>query len=270
MTAKTVWQEIGDRVWVRRYAFIDQTIGVVGGADGLLVIDTRSSHRDAAELRAELRLLGPVVGWAVNTHRHWDHTFGNAMFPDGALWGHERCVSGMLELGETDRAEILQDYPDRAEEWREVVITPPRQTFVERATIDLGGRTVDLRYLGRGHTDGDIVVVVPDAGVLFAGDLLENGSPPWFGDGYPLDWPATAEALLALVAGPVAAGHGEVGDRAFVERQLQEFREIANLGRSIAAGDLSLEAAVARAPYRPRAARAAIERAAAQARGELD
>ena len=176
----------------------------------------------------------------------------------------------MLEHGEAERAEILEEYPDRADEWREVVITPPRSSFAERATIDIGGRSVDLRYLGRGHTDGDIVVVVPDAAVLFAGDLLENGSPPWFGDGYPLDWPATAEAILALTTGAVAAGHGEVGDRSFVERQLEELREIANLGRSVAAGDLSLETAVTRAPYRPGASRAAIERAAAQARGELD
>jgi glyoxylase-like metal-dependent hydrolase (beta-lactamase superfamily II) len=270
MTATAIWQEIGDRVWVRRYAFIDQTIGVVGGADGLLVIDTRSSHRDAAELKSDIRLLGPVVGWAVNTHRHWDHTFGNALFPETELWGHERCVTGMLEFGETERAEIIEDYPDRTAEWNEVVITPPRSTFTEHAAIDIGGRTVDLRYLGRGHTDGDIVVVVPDAGVLFAGDLLENGSPPWFGDGYPLDWPATAEGILALTTGPVAAGHGEVGDRVFVERQLEELREIANLGRAVAAGDLSLETAVARAPYKQGASRAAIRRAAAQARGEID
>lgn len=270
MTATAIWQEIGDRVWVRRYAFIDQTIGVVGGSDGLLVIDTRSSHRDAAELKADIRLLGPVIGWAVNTHRHWDHTFGNALFPESELWGHERCVTGMLEFGETDRAEIIEEYPDRTAEWNEVVITPPRSTFAEHAAIDIGGRTVDLRYLGRGHTDGDIVVVVPDAAVLFAGDLLENGSPPWFGDGYPLDWPTTAEGILALTSGPVAAGHGEVGDRLFVERQLEELREIANLGRAVASGDLSLETAVARAPYKQGASRAAIRRAAAQARGELD
>ena len=269
-TTASIWREIGDRVWVRRYDFIDQTIGAVGGADGLLVVDTRSSHRDGAELRAELRRLGPVVGWAVNTHRHWDHSFGNAAFAGSELWGHVLCAEGMRVHGESERAEILEDYPDRAEEWREVVITPPRSTFTDRATIDIGGRTVDLRYLGRGHTDGDIVVVVPDAGVLFAGDLLENGSPPWFGDGYPLDWPDTVEGLLALVAGPVAAGHGEVGDRTIVERSLEEIREIANLGRAVASGGLSMDAAVARAPYRPGPSRGAIERAASQARGELD
>ena len=55
---------------------------------------------------------------------------------------------------------------------------------------------IRLAYLGRGHTDNDIVVSIPDADVLCAGDLLENGAPPWFGDGYPMDWPATVERIL--------------------------------------------------------------------------
>jgi glyoxylase-like metal-dependent hydrolase (beta-lactamase superfamily II) len=72
------WQEIGDRVWVRRYEPLDQTIGVIGGAAGLVVVDSRASHRLADELRDELRLLpGAVVG-VVNTHGHWDHVFGDA------------------------------------------------------------------------------------------------------------------------------------------------------------------------------------------------
>ena len=63
----TVWHEIGDHIWVRRYAFFDQTIGVVGGADGLLVIDTRTSHRwhedgwVAGHVDARLRLRHTVV-----------------------------------------------------------------------------------------------------------------------------------------------------------------------------------------------------------------
>jgi glyoxylase-like metal-dependent hydrolase (beta-lactamase superfamily II) len=133
----------------------------------------------------------------------------------------------------------------------------------------VGGRTVDLRYLGRGHTDSDIVVLVPDAGVLFAGDLLENPAPPYFGDGYPLDWPDTAAATLALVTGRVAPGHGEVADRGFVEGALDEFRLVASLGRAVGAGELSLEAAVGKGPYGVEGSREPIERAAAQARGEL-
>lgn len=262
-------QEIGDRVWVRRYAFLDQTIGVVAGADGLLVVDSRSSHRQAAELQSDLREIGLPVRWLVNTHHHWDHCFGNAQFAGAALWGHERCVVGLLETGERQRAEIIEEMPEAADEWREIVITPPTTTFADRAAIDVGGRAVDLRYLGRGHTDSDIVVLVPDAGILFAGDLLENPAPPYFGDGYPLDWPDTAVSLLALVAGPVAPGHGNVADRTFAEGALDEFRLVASLGRAVAAGELSLEAAIDRGPYGAERSREPIERAASQARGEL-
>ena len=74
------------------------------------------------------------------------------------------------------------------------MIDPPDQVFDDAATIDVGGRPVELRFLGRGHTDHDAVVVVPGAAVGFAGDLLEANAVPYFGDGFPLDWPATAAA----------------------------------------------------------------------------
>ena len=266
----TVWREIADRVWVRRYDFFDQTIGVVGGDAGLLLVDTRTSQVQGRELRGELGQLPGVVRWVVNTHYHHDHCFGNAVFAGTEMWGHERCPVRLLERGEAMRAELIREIPDQAEEWREVVITPPTVTFAERAAIDVGGREVELRYLGRGHTDTDIILVVPSVGVLFAGDLLENGAAPYFGDGYPLDWPATLEGLIGLGPGAVVPGHGDVADVAFAERSLEEIRAIAHLGRQVAAAELSLDDAVARAPYRPAPARAAIERAAAQARGELD
>jgi glyoxylase-like metal-dependent hydrolase (beta-lactamase superfamily II) len=265
----TVWHEIADRVWVRRYRFFDQTIGVIGGDDGLLVIDTRTSHRQGAELLADLSELPGTVRWVVNTHHHHDHCFGNWVFRDAELWGHERCATRLMAHGETMRAELIEGMPDEADEWREVVVTPPRVTFGHRATIEVGDRAVELRYLGRGHTDDDIVVTVPAVGVLFAGDLLENGAPPYFGDGFALDWPATIEALIGLTTGPVAPGHGEVADRAFAERSLEELRAVADLGRRVAAGELSVEAAIARGPYGPTASREPVERATAQARGEL-
>jgi glyoxylase-like metal-dependent hydrolase (beta-lactamase superfamily II) len=266
----TVWHEIGDRIWVRRYQFYDQTIGVVGGDGGLLVIDTRTSHRQAAELRTDLAELRGAVGWVVNTHHHHDHCFGNSIFAGAEMWGQARCPTRLVEHAEEMRAELLYDLPEQADEWREVVVTPPTRTFDEHARLDLGGRLVELRHLGRGHTDNDVVVTVPDARVLFAGDLLENGAAPYFGDGYPLDWPATIEAIQGLDATTISPGHGPVADRAFVERSLEEIRTIADLGRRVAAGALSVDDAIGRSPYKPHASREPIERAAAQARGELD
>jgi glyoxylase-like metal-dependent hydrolase (beta-lactamase superfamily II) len=266
----SVWSEIADRVWVRRYRFYDQTIGVVGGDGGLLVIDTRTSHRQGAELRTDLAELPRAVRWVVNTHHHHDHCFGNAVFPEAELWGQTRCPTRLVENAETMREELLHDLPAQADEWREVVVTPPTRTFDRDARLDIGARAVELRHLGRGHTDNDVVVTAPDAGVLFAGDLLENGAAPYFGDGYPLDWPATVEAIIGLGLPTISPGHGEVADIAFAQRSLEEIRTIADLGRQVAAGVLSVEEAIARSPYRPKESREPIERAAAQARGEFD
>ena len=98
------------------------------------------------------------------------------------------------------------------------------------------GREVRLAYLGRGHTDNDIVVSIPDADVLCAGDLLENGNPPYFGDGYPMDWPATVEAMLAMAgrATVVVPGHGDIAGRSFVTGSLAAIRSIAELARRVA------------------------------------
>ncbi len=274
-----VWREVGDRVFVRRYPFLDQNIGAIVADDGVLVVDTRASHRQADEIRRDLRAITNLpVSDVVNTHMHWDHVFGNARFRPAPIRGHERCAAALRANGEAQRAALAGRYPELADELAEVEIVPPDQTFDERATVTWGGRTVELRYLGRGHTDNDIVVVVPgprpDAPeVVFAGDLLENGAPPWFGDGFPLDWPATAEAIVALIGTPAGAvvvpGHGDVGDRAFAVGQAAELGAIAELARQVGGGELTLAQAVQRGPYPPATMVEALRRAQAQLRGEL-
>ena len=200
------WVEIGDRVFVRRYAFYDQNIGVILGGGEVLVIDTRSTHEQAREILADLReLTHDPVTVVVDTHGHFDHAYGNRVFRPATIWGHDGCVTFMDRTGEQRRDRIAREEPALADDLREVVIDPPDRTFSERATIEVGGRAVELAYLGRGHTDHDIVIDVPGADVLFAGDLIEQGNVPFFGDGYPLDWVATADALVPLVRGVVGA-----------------------------------------------------------------
>ena len=264
------WREIADRVFVRRYRFYDQTIGAILGAERVVVIDTRSTLRQADELRSELRALTELPVVVVDTHGHYDHVFGNSVFRPCEIWGHVRCVTMIEETGERQRAGAAEGMPSLAAELAEVVLDPPDRTFETSASIDLGGRLIDLRYLGRGHTDNDVIVLVPDADVLFAGDLLENGATPYFGDSYPLDWPATARALLELVSGVVAAGHGEPAGRDFAVRQAAEFEANAALARRVHAGELDVDAAIAASPYPADAAREPLERALAQLRGELD
>jgi glyoxylase-like metal-dependent hydrolase (beta-lactamase superfamily II) len=268
----TDWLEVGDRVFVRRYAALDQNIGVVLGDEGSLVIDTRATHEAADEILSDLRRLTPLpVRVAVNTHGHWDHCFGNARFRPAPIWGHVRCAQMMLKTGERQRARIAAAVAEHAVELAKVVIDPPDQTFEDTATVEIepGGRSVELRYLGRGHTDNDIVVMVPDADVLFAGDLLENDATPFFGDGFPLDWPATAAAIVELATGAVVPGHGGVGDRSFAVRQMTEFRTVAELARRVHRGDIGNDDAVLRTPYPADTALEPLTRALAQLRGEL-
>jgi glyoxylase-like metal-dependent hydrolase (beta-lactamase superfamily II) len=258
----TIWREVGDQVWVRRYESLDQTIGVIGGDSGLIVVDTRASHRLADELRAELAALrGAVVG-VVNTHGHWDHVFGNARFASTPIWGHVRCATMITEHGEEQRARLIDRYPpEAAEQFREVELTPPTELVTETATLDLGDRQVELRHLGRGHTDNDIVVSVPDASVLFAGDLLENAPAPGFGDSFPVAWAATGRALLELVDGAVVPGHGDPFDRSFASRQVEELGVLAGLARDVVSGAIGMDEAIRRSPFTAEPTGEALERA---------
>ena len=92
------------------------------------------------------------------------------------------------------RASLREHFGDEAgDEYDRVSLVPPDHLVVERQELDLGDHGVQLAHLGRGHTGNDLVVVVPDSGVVFAGDLIEESAPPAYGDDcYPMDWPATA------------------------------------------------------------------------------
>lgn len=177
-----MFDELADGVFRRRYESLDLNVGVVLGEEGTVIVDTRASHVEADELLDELpRLTSLPVRWVIDTHWHWDHTFGNARFPAAEIWGHERCRKAMVDRGESMKDDAATWLPDRVEEIAQVVITLPTRVFDTVARIDLGPVVAVLSYHGRGHTDGDIVVTVGE--VSFMGDLREEGAPPVFDDG---------------------------------------------------------------------------------------
>lgn len=270
MTANA-WTEIADGIHVRRYAFFDQNIVAVVDRGEALIVDTRSTYRQAREIVEDLRALGaPRVAAVVNTHGHYDHAFGNRVFRPAPVWGHERAAA-MLGPGSAQR-ELASRVPALAGELAEVELDPPDCRFAEAAEVELGGRLVRLAFLGRGHTDNDIVLTVDAADALCVGDLLENGAFPYFGDAYPLDWPATAAAILDRVGERtvVVPGHGDPFGREFAARQAREIGQVVALGRRVHAGDLDLEAALAASPWPADATRMPLDRALAQLRGGLD
>jgi glyoxylase-like metal-dependent hydrolase (beta-lactamase superfamily II) len=225
------WHEVGDRVFVRRYPFLDQTIGAVLGRDLLLVVDTRATTVQAHELIDDIRRLTRLPWVVVNTHVHFDHAFGNAAFRPCEIWAHAGCADSLRLNGPAQRENVVRWVPDLARELNATPLDPPDRTFEEWAELDLGGRVAVLRHLGRGHTDHDVVVHVPDTGVVLAGDLVEQGAPPGFEDSFPLDWPATLGHLLDLADGVVIPGHGEPVSGDFVAAQLADIAYLAETAR---------------------------------------
>ena len=276
------WHEIGERVFTRRYRFLDQQIGAILTEAGPVIVDTRSTVLQAREILGELRQLTALpVAAVIDTHHHFDHTYGNHEFRPAPIWGHLRCAARIQRMLDDapahaqNQVEIAEEYPRIATEIGGVTVDPPDRVVDDTgADIVIGGRRIELRWLGRGHTDNDLVIRVPDAGVVFVGDLLENGAPPWTGDGYPLDWPVTVAGILALASEPgfsgVVPGHGATGDRPFVERSLADLRSMSTLAGQVANGELAMADAVRRAPWPAGPATETIERALAQLHGELD
>jgi glyoxylase-like metal-dependent hydrolase (beta-lactamase superfamily II) len=228
--------EVADRVWVARYEWADANVTAVGGERGLVVVDTHGSTSAGRVVMEDLRRLGAgEVHVVVNTHWHWDHSFGNAAFreqdPELPIHAHERAAAWLAERGEETKARWLE-YPEdpHAAEVADTEIVLPDRVFTTTHTLDFGDRSVELLHLGRGHTDGDLVVRIPDVDVVLGGDLVEESAHPWIGmDSWPLEWPSTLAGVLEQV-GPdtvVVPGHGVAVDRSFVENQRGELGLIA-------------------------------------------
>lgn len=248
------FREVADRVWVARYDWFDVNITLVGGARGLLAVDTHASGRAAKAVIEDARRLGvgEVVG-VVNTHEHFDHTFGNDAFRAayGAIpvHAHETAAERTVAAGERIKA-LYADDPDDPHA-ADVLATPivaADRTFSSAISLDLGERAVELVHPGRGHTAGDLVVRVPDADVVLAGDLVEESAPPGFGDDcYPLEWPWSLDIVLGLStsATVVVPGHGAPVDRDFVEEQRNSIGLVAEAIRDLAARGVPLDQALA-------------------------
>lgn len=254
--------EVAERVWVARYAFLDVNVGVVAGERGLLVVDTQSCEAEARRVVEQVRALGAgEVVAVVNTHEHFDHAFGNITFAeeyDGVqLLIHEEAASGLARNGPARQEEAAGDRSEpRHADIATTRILVPQDTFSSARVVDLGDRLVELVHPGRGHTAGDVVVRVPDADVLFAGDLVEESAVrrgvPGFGAGcYPLEWPATLELVATMLGDDsvVVPGHGLPVDRDFVDEQRGAVGVVAETIRDLAGRGVPAKDALAAAQW---------------------
>lgn len=245
--------EVADRVWVARHSWFDVNVTVVAGDRGLLLVDTLGSQRAGHRLADALRSLGrgQVVA-VVNTHEHFDHTFGNqalrSSWPSAALIAHEEAAARTIAAGERIKQEYAAAADDsHRDEVLETRIVAADDTFSSVRAVDLGDRYVELVHPGRAHTSGDLVARVPDVDVLVAGDLIEQSAPPSYGpDSFPLDWPATLDLVVGLTAPStiVVPGHGDLVDQGFVQQQRADIGVVAETVHDLASRSVPLAEAL--------------------------
>lgn len=212
--------QIADRVYRVEFASGQSAhSGIVIGDDAVAVVDTCTFEDDARILlEAVASLTALPIRYAVNTHHHGDHTFGNWLFRPAAVVGHERCRAWLVgDAGETHREMMGKWMPASKERMETVVVDPPDVTFEERMRLHLGVVTLRLDYFGRAHTDNDIAIGVEEADVCFAGDII--GEPLFCEDAFPAEWGATLRGLAAVPEGTFASGHDPLVDRAYIENQ---------------------------------------------------
>lgn len=208
-----------------------------------LIVDSEITPAAARALVADLKAITPKpIGYVVDSHYHYDHAHGNQVFaPTIPVIGHDntyrRMLGNVLEqytyltsveplpariatlkqrIGETtdpqQKATLerqlasSQGYLDAV---KEIKVTPPNNTFDHRMTLYRGNREIHILYLGRGHTDTDVVVYLPRERTVATGDLMES-IISYMGDSYPEDWIVTLDKLLALDFDTVLPGHGSV------------------------------------------------------------
>lgn len=250
----TDFVEVADRVWVARQEWYDLNVCLVAGSSGLVVVDTQASAAAARSIVADVRALGiGEVTAVVNTHEHFDHTFGNGAFREafGAvpIHAHEVAAERTIEAGERIKGLFLDEHDDpHRDEVLATEIVAPDHTFSSVRVLDLGERQIELVHPGRGHTSGDLVVRISDADVVLAGDLVEESGPPSYGDAsHPLDWPGTLDVVLSLCRADtvVVPGHGARVDRDFVEQQRQDIAITAQTIRDLAAAGVPPDRALA-------------------------
>jgi glyoxylase-like metal-dependent hydrolase (beta-lactamase superfamily II) len=234
------WERLAAGVHRCRLPFCDVTVGLVLGRTGALLVDTGTTLVEAAAIDADVRrITGRPVTHVVLTHKHFDHVLGSSVFAGTEVYCAPEVVECLSSGTERLRADALSYGADAAEIDRAIAaLRPPRRGLYD-AVIDLGGRSVTVAHLGRGHTASDLVVVAPgpDGVVVFTGDLVEESADPAIdADSDVAAWPATLDRLLA-VGGPDARyvpGHGKTVDAAFIRRQRDWLR---SRGGRVTGGD---------------------------------
>ena len=217
--------EVGEGLWA--YLQPDggwgwSNAGLVTDGDASLLVDTLFDLVLTQRMLDELRAVSPAaatIGTVVNTHANGDHCYGNQLVAGADIVASTASAREMDEVPPATLAGLMRAADGLGEAGAFLRDIFGSFTFDDHLDLRVGDRPVRLLELGPAHTSGDVVVHVPDAGVLFTGDLVFHGNHPvvWAG---PIDhWIEACDRMLGLGATTVVPGHGPLSDRACIDDQ---------------------------------------------------
>lgn len=232
---KTSFTEVGPGL----YAFTaegDPNTGVIIGDESVMVVEAQATPRLARKVIECIRgVTDKPISHLVLTHYHAVRVLGASAYGAREVIMSEAARGMVEERGAEDWASEFGRFPRLFQGHEEIPgLTWPTTTFSEAMTVYLGKRKVEIMHLGRAHTAGDAVVWVPDAEVMFTGDIVEYHSACYCGDGHFSDWADTLDNIAAFDPVAIAPGRGD-----------------ALVGRDMVAKALAATADFVESTYRP-------------------
>jgi glyoxylase-like metal-dependent hydrolase (beta-lactamase superfamily II) len=196
------------------YAFTaqgDPNSGIIIGDDGVIVIDAQATPVAAKQVIERVRTVtDKPIKYVVLSHYHAVRVLGASAYNAQEIIASDTCRSMIAERGKEDWDSEYGRFPRLFQAAESVPgLTWPTLTFKRSMMLYLGKRRVELRFVGRAHTAGDIVAYVPDANVVFSGDIVEYKSACYCGDAHFADWPATLSRIDGVKADALVPGRGD-------------------------------------------------------------
>ena len=206
---KASFEQIGSGLYALT-AEGDPNSGVVVGDDCVMVIDAQPTPAMAGELIARVaKLTDKPIKYVLLTHYHAARTLGASAYAGAAILATDATRALIAERGQQDMESEIGRFP-RLFRAADAIpgLTWPTMTFPDQISVWLGRREVRIMHIGRGHTAGDAIAVVPDAGVVFAGDLVESKCACYGGDAHFTDWSATLDHIAEMQPVALVPGRG--------------------------------------------------------------
>ncbi|MCW1934618.1 MBL fold metallo-hydrolase [Pararhodobacter zhoushanensis] len=232
------------------YAFTaegDPNSGVIIGDESVMVIEAQATPRLARKVVECIRsVTDKPISHLVLTHYHAVRVLGASAYGAPEIIMSDTARAMVVERGQEDWDSEFGRFPRLFQGYEEIPgLTWPTTTFSDTMTVYLGNRKVEIFTPGRAHTAGDAVVWVPDAGVMFTGDIVEYHSACYCGDGHFADWGKTLDAIAAYDPIAIAPGRGDAlvgremvasalaNTRDFVESTYRPVQRVAARGGSL-------------------------------------